>query len=303
MADNRKKPANGGNDRQKGTVNKPKGQRRGKKTNTALWAWLAIGVVVAIIATLVLVKTLSGPPAGAVSQPVTATMYNQITHIPASVYDQVGVTSQITVNPPAVLHGQPPLTYLQGGKQVPGSFYWGAEYCPYCAATRWGMIAAYSRFGGWVNDRLYTMNSAPNDIAPNTPTFSFYKTKYYSPYIVFKTYEVVGPINNGVTLEVTPPKEQALLAKYNPKGYFPFLDIGNMVFTEGTAYDPNTLAGQKREDIAANLTDPTNPVTQAIIATANYMSAGICATNGAKPASVCQSSGVQAAAKALHLTF
>lgn len=290
MADNRKKP-----------VNKPKAQNRGRRSKGAMWTWIAIGIVVAIVAALVIIKVTAPPPKGGKYVLVTQPVLNEVTQIPASVYNTVGITSGLTINPPTYLPGQPPLTYLVNNKPMPGSFYWGAEYCPYCAATRWAMIAAFSRFGSW--DKLYTMSSAPNDIAPNTPTFSFYGTNYSSKYIVFKTYEVVGPINNGVQLQATPAKEQLLLSKYNPKGYFPFLDIGNKVFTVGTAYDPNALAGQSRETIAANLTDPTNQVTQAIIAMSNYYSAGICASTKGQPGSVCQSSGVQAAAKALKLTF
>ena len=40
-------------------------------------------------------------------------------------------------------------------------------------------------------------------------------------------------------------------------------------------------------------------MTQAIVATSNYISASICASTKNQPASVCQSSGVQAAAKSL----
>jgi hypothetical protein len=43
-------------------------------------------------------------------------------------------------------------------------------------------------------------------------------------------------------------------------------------------------------------------VTQAIIASANYLSAGTCAIDGQQPASVCTSKGVTAASKSLKLT-
>ena len=33
----------------------------------------------------------------------------------------------------------------------PGIFYYGAEYCPYCAAERWPVVVALSRFGTWSN--------------------------------------------------------------------------------------------------------------------------------------------------------
>jgi hypothetical protein len=43
-------------------------------------------------------------------------------------------------------------------------------------------------------------------------------------------------------------------------------------------------------------------VTQAIVASANYITAGICAASKGAPASVCSSPGVEAATKALKLS-
>ena len=69
-----------------------------------------------------------------------------------------------------------------------------------------------------------------------------------------------------------------------------------------SSYSPSLLQQVTREEIAAGLSDPKNPVTQAIIASSNYLSAGVCAIDGQMPASVCTSKGVAAAAKALKLT-
>ena len=297
MADNRKKPAS--------KVNKPPAQRKVRsRQNGMLWTWLAIGIVVAVVATIVVIKTTSSPPKGSTEPPTSQTVYNEITTIPASVFNTVGVTSPvIRVFPPSVVTKvQKPLTFTENGKTLPGAFYWGAEYCPYCAATRWGIIAALSRFGTFDN-KLYDMSSSPVDYAPNTPTFSFYGTTYSSKYLVFKAFEVEGPLNNGVVLMKTPTNIMTLVLKYNKSQYFPFMDMGNKAIIIGTAYDPLKLAGLTRDEIAAGLTDPTNPATQAIVATANYISAGLCATTHGAPSSVCTSSGVMAAATALHLTI
>ena len=62
------------------------------------------------------------------------------------------------------------------------------------------------------------------------------------------------------------------------------------------------MANLSWTDIAGGLSDPTNPVTQAVVATANYMTAAICASTKGAPASVCTSPGGQAAAKALKLS-
>ena len=63
------------------------------------------------------------------------------------------------------------------------------------------------------------------------------------------------------------------------------------------------MNGLTREQIASGLSDPTNPVTQAIVATSNYISASICKITGGQPANVCTSKGVQAAAKAMKISF
>jgi hypothetical protein len=83
----------------------------------------------------------------------------------------------------------------------------------------------------------------------------------------------------------------------------PFIDIGNKIFVyQSSSYTPSILANLSRQQIASGLDDPTNPVTQAILASSNYLSASICATDGQQPSAVCTSKGVTAAAKALKLT-
>ena len=40
------------------------------------------------------------------------------------------------------------------------------------------------------------------------------------------------------------------------------MNIGNEFLISGASYSPSILAGLSREEIAANLNDPTNPATQ-----------------------------------------
>lgn len=49
-----------------------------------------------------------------------------------------------------VINGKPTVLYI------------GAEYCPYCAATRWQMIIAFMRFGSFSG--LEYMTSDPSDV-------------------------------------------------------------------------------------------------------------------------------------------
>ena len=67
----------------------------------------------------------------------------------------------------------------QGGK--PEVLFMGSEYCPYCAAQRWAMVSAVSRFGTFSG--LTTTHSSSSDVDANTPTLTFYGSKYTSQYI------------------------------------------------------------------------------------------------------------------------
>ena len=79
-------------------------------------------------------------------------MVTDTTSVPASTLDTVGAGSGVTA--PPEIKGGTPLT--SGGK--PEVLYMGAEYCPFCAAERWAMVVALSRFGTFSG--LSTVHSA-----------------------------------------------------------------------------------------------------------------------------------------------
>src|ERR1700722_14197678 len=89
-----------------------------------------------------------------------------------------------------------------GGK--PEIVYVGAEYCPYCAAERWALTAALSRFGTFSN--LHYIHSSSTDVYPSTPTLTFYKSTYTSKYVDFQPVEIQGT-TEGKALQ-TPTAEQ-----------------------------------------------------------------------------------------------
>jgi hypothetical protein len=234
-----------------------------------------------------------------------------VTNIPLSVYNKVGITSSgEAISPPTIVNGQPPLAL--GGKS-PAMLYYGAEYCPYCAAERWPMTAALSRFGTWSNLKITA--SSHTDVDAETHTFSYYGATFTSPYLTFKGVEAVSNIPSGSyykpLMTLTKEEAQNINKYYNPKYIpgttagqvgFPFVNINNLAFISGPSYDPVILSNLSWQDIAGGLNDATNPVTQAIVAAANYISAAICSGTRGAPASVCSSSGVMAAAKSLKLS-
>jgi hypothetical protein len=292
----------------------PKGSRAGLYA-----AWGAVGLVVVIIAGLFIVnatKTTTQDATFTAVTPAPAQVVKDVTTIPRSIWDKIGVTSQSPVAKPIVLSGQPPMAI--NGKS-PAMLYYGAEYCPYCAAERWAMTAALARFGTWSNLKITA--SSHRDVDPATHTFSYHGATFDSPYITFSGIEactnVPDPTNrgcSGFTNLQNPTKEEGKIlttyssSKFNPNAStsggisFPFVDINNGALFSGASYDPQILAGQTWIDISGGLSDPTNPTTQAILATGNYMSAAICKATHGQPGTVCTSSGVQAAAKALGIS-
>jgi hypothetical protein len=236
----------------------------------------------------------------------------ELTHIPASVFDDVGISSpKAAVTPPTVIHSQPAL--VLGGK--PGVFYMGGEFCPYCAAERWALTAAMSRFG--TVSGLYTMQSSSTDVYPSTQTVTFAHAKFSSPYVDFvpREYYANYKTSAGTSWAVLQPlskSQSALVKKYDTStftggsatssGSIPFIDLGNKALVSGSSYSPVILQGLSRTTIASGLSDPKNTITEAIVAAANYLSAAVCTTDGEKPAAVCTSKGVSAAAKAMGLS-
>lgn len=285
-----------------------------------LLTWAAVGLVLLVVIVLVVVNVTGGNSStGGGRTAAPASVVHDVTNIPASVYDTVGIhSSQTQVTAPSLLHGQRPLTFTADGKQLPGIFFYGAEYCPYCAAERWAITAAMSRFGTFSN--LGLTESSSSDVYPSTKTLSFYGSTFKSPYLAFQHVEAYTnqptSSGSGYTTLQTPTKEQAALAsKYDTSKYIsslssstqngsiPFMDFGNKALLAGASYSPAILQGLSQSQIAAGLNDPKNPVTQAIVATANYLTAATCAATGSQPTSVCSSSGVTAAAKAMGLSL
>jgi hypothetical protein len=256
--------------------------------------------VIAIVIGLIIWKNASSPAAAASGKAGEVSLVTkQITTVPASTLNAVGKGSGVT--PLIPTKGQPAL--ISGGK--PEILYVGAEYCPYCAAERWAMTVALSRFGTFSKLRL--IHSTSSDIYPNTPTLSFYKSSYTSKYVQFTPVEWFGLKDNGVTLQQRTPAEAALMAKYDAVPYvaardagaYPFLDIGNQYLDIGSQYLPTTLANLTWAQVAADIRNPSGSVAQGVDGAANSITAAICKITKDAPAAVCNSAGTKAGAGSL----
>lgn len=274
--------------------------RRRAGARSALLIWGTIAAVVIVVAVVVALGQTgkSAPKASAGYRPeaVPASILQETTHVPASSFDKVGISGAVT--PPSVVGTQPPL--LIGGK--PGVFVLDGEFCPYCAAERWAVVTALSRFGSFTG--LKTMESSPLDVHPSTQTFEFATARYSSSYITAKLLEMYGqeqPTGRRPVIRKPTRIEARLMRKYDANSSVPFFDVGNKVMFSGSSYTPGVLAGLSRATIAAGLSHPSNPVTQLILGGANDLSASICSVDGGEPKAVCSSAGVKAAARALGL--
>jgi Domain of unknown function (DUF929) len=263
--------------------------RRTEIRNRVFLASGAVVVVIAIVVAFVLVKansnsksstsTSNGPTGAALTAVV-----NKTTGVPASTLETVGAGT-VTGGPSAV--SGPPLT--EGGK--PEMLYVGAEYCPYCAAQRWAMIVALSRFGTFSG--LHTVHSSSRDVYPNTSTFTFAGSHYSSKYLSFVPVEETTNVPNGPSsytpLEKPTAAQQALLTKYNKQGSIPFIDFGNKYVQVGNnpGYGPQDLAGKSWSQIAAALHDPSSSIAKAVGGAANWTTAALCKLTSNQPASAC----------------
>jgi len=272
-------------------------------------AYVTIAVVVVIVVVFVVVKVTGSGKSTSTTQlipnPVTApaSLVAEVTGVSPAVSNAVGIGTGVSA--PQVLTGQPKLASTGGKPEV---LYIGAEFCPFCGAERWSMVLALSRFGTWSG--LKTTTSSLWDSDPGTATFTFRNATLTSSSIDFVSVEHETNDNFGSgTRKLFQPLTTAqgnLWQKYSSHfgettGY-PFVDFGNKVFVLGPSYDPGVLAGLNQQEIAAKLTNPSDPVTQSIVGTANYLTAAICAMTGDQPASVCSATGTKKAAASMKLS-
>src|SRR5215468_1339198 len=164
-------------------------ERKREQRNRLLIASGAIIAVVAIVVVFIVVKAGSGGSnntAGGASNGPTgaalASVVKDVTTVPASTLDQVGAGGASLNGGIKSITGSP---LTADGK--PEIFYDGAEYCPYCAAARWGLVVALSRFGTFSG--LKTVHSSTIDTPANIPTWTFHGSTYTSQYLTFTPVE------------------------------------------------------------------------------------------------------------------
>src|SRR2546423_12269620 len=235
-------------------------------------------------------------PCPAAPPPLPASVTKTVTGGRAGVLANGGKGSVLTsTRAPIPKVPGPPLT--SNGK--PEMLYIGAEYCPYCAAMRWSMAVALSRFGT-LSTPLRGIHSSSSDVYPDTATLTFYQTGYNSKYLAFTPVE--NETINRSLLQSPTAQQNQIWARYEPdptqRGY-PFISFGNKYVLKAPIYDPAVLKGLTWSQIAADLHNPSSPVAQGVLGGANYITAAICKTTNNQPASVCAAPSITAVAGGL----
>jgi Domain of unknown function (DUF929) len=247
-------------------------------------------LVVVIVVVFIVIKNLNTTKQGGSSGKLANSVFNGLTTVPVSTMSKIG-----TGGLPTPAQGLPvkSISDTTGATAAgkPQMLYIGAEFCPYCAAMRWSMAVALSRFGTF--GTLKGIHSSSTDTDPNTATLTFYKQKYTSPYLTFTPVEN-ETVSHG-PLQATTKTQEALWVKYDTtdgQQGFPFIYFGGKVILTGPLYDPAVLKGLTWSQIAGQLSNPSSTVAKNVDGAANYLTASICKMTSNAPASVCKAAPI-----------
>ncbi len=246
-----------------------------------------IGILVAaLIIGYVAVSNLGGTASAnqdnvAVQSSVMARLYGIANNYTLAEEIGTGAASNFPIDTnktPLVSEGKPVIIYI------------GADYCPFCAATRWGLIIALMRFGNFTS--LHYMTSSASDYAPGTPTFTFYNSSYSSPYINFDEVEELTNTYPYKVLQVPNSVENSTFDAFDlnnsiippsERGGIPFIDFANVSYQNGAEFSPLLINKYSWNQIIAMLGQPNSTVAQSIIGSANVFTAQICRATNYKP--------------------
>lgn len=258
-------------------------RRRRALLSTLVVAIIAIGIVAGVI-------LLSKPPSGSnlIGQPISSVTNSQLTGVTNTTLAQVGAGQGIT---PLVSINGAPLKSSNGKNEF---LYVGAEWCPFCAAERWSIVVALSKFGSFSG--LTYMQSSSSDVYPNTSTFSFVNANYQSQYnISFVSVETADRSHN--SLQSLSTAQQNLVNQYDPGQSIPFIDIAGSYAIQpasnqpgvyaGSQYSPAVISSLNWTQIGSQLNTPSSSIAQGVDGAANTIIKAICQVDGRNPSSLC----------------
>lgn len=276
-------------------------------TGTARFAWVAVVVLLIGVIGLVVFALTDKPLTVRVVHrtPTSPAALRELAGVPINAFNSVGVTAVgVGLAAPSVLRDQPGLR--ASGK--PEVLFVGAEFCPFCAAERWALIVALSRFGRF--RALDNMQSSNTSVFPGIQTFSFVRSNFISPYLAFVGVELYSnvPDAQGIYTKIAAltSSQQHVVDAYRSAGTsgeqpFPLVDIDNILVASTSGFSPASLSKLSQSGVLSDLKLGVTTEARAILASANYLTAGMCSATGQRPLAVCTSRGVRSADQALGL--
>jgi hypothetical protein len=244
----------------------------------------------------------AAPAGGAPYRPPSATGTYQLPAGAVSLVEGVPVSALIAsaraqlgrgqVTPPEKL--PPAAPQLRSGGR-PEIMFICAEYWSKCAAERWALVMALSKFGTFTT--LTGTTSSAAGASPKTPTFSFYGATYSSKYLTLVTDELETntDVGGGEYPLLQPPTTQEMTmmnawdrAPYTTvKTSLPFAYIGGKFILTTAQYDASAISQMSFQAAATIMSSGTGPVSTHAEAAAGYLVADFCALTRGQPARVC----------------
>jgi len=176
-------------------------------------------------------------------------------------------------------------TTRRNGKLV--VFFMGAEHCPYCAAERWAVVRALSKYGQWRGLRQ-TMSAARDEPFLNLPTYDLTEATYTSPHVEFVSREIRD--REFKPLQKLLKTESKLVRKYDPKKHIPFLLIGGRFMQPEAGFSPKIFIGHTFRQTETELKKIESEIRKTIDDEANIISALLCVCG--LPPDMCKETGV-----------
>ena len=175
---------------------------------------------------------------------------------------------------------------LDDGRPV--LFFMGAQYCPFCAAQRWALIEATSRFGEWSGLGPFASPSGMDGFG-SVPTFDLAAARFTSDVLSVRTKEIADA--SGRRLQDLDDLEAGLVDAFNPRGSVPFIVAAGAggQMTIDLAFSPGLLHGNGFEKIrdAVGAGEDTAAV-RAIAGQADAITAVLCTMTGGVPSAPCR---------------
>jgi thiol-disulfide isomerase/thioredoxin len=250
---------------------------------------LILIVVSGVVGYLIYAQTIANRSTnnGIINKPISSTLFQEATNVSVSTLASIGYQQSSDV-PPKQIPGSA-AAQLVSPQDKPEILYIGAEWCPYCAAERWALVVALSKFGNFTN--LKYMLSAAND--GNISTLTFVNATYTSPYISFVSVEYQDRNRN--PLQHVNPDQQDLWNSYtsNAEG-IPFIYIDGQYYLTTSQFNPTSLSGLNWTQIASQLNYPQSTIAKNVDGAANQLIGTIClalqSRSWPEPKSLCDQS-------------